>query len=142
MNVPRSTLHRRKHGGMSRAARGHLQQYLTVEEEKALVIFLLLMSRFGQPVRIKYIPTLAFSIACRRSTTNKPVKPPGKNWARSFEKRHPELRSRRVRSIDWKRHENNIYDKVVEWFEVMEMCCKTLQYSHKFFTTWMRQALC
>lgn len=118
-NVPRSTLHRRKHGGMSKAARGHLQQYLTIEEEKALVMFLLLMSRFGQPVRIKYIPTLAFSIACRRSTTKKPVKPPGKNWARSFEKRHPELRSRRVRSMDWKRHENNIYDKVVEWFEVM-----------------------
>jgi hypothetical protein len=77
------------------------------------------MSSLGQPVRIKYIPTLAFSIARRRSTTNKPIKPPGKNWARAFEKHHPELKARRVRSIDWKRHENNIYDKMVEWFQVI-----------------------
>ena len=118
-NVPRSTLHRRKHGGTSKEVKAQRQQYLTVEEERALVSFLLLMSSLGQPVRIKYIPTLAFSIARRRSTTNKPIKPPGKNWARAFEKRHPELKARRVRSIDWKRHENNIYDKMVEWFQVI-----------------------
>jgi hypothetical protein len=53
------------------------QQYLTIEEEKALVSFLVLMSSFGQPIRIKYIPSLACHIACRRS--GKPVKPPGKN---------------------------------------------------------------
>ena len=119
-NVPRSTLHRRKHGGTSKETKAQRQQYLTVEEEKALVLFLLLTSSFGQPVRIKYVPTLAFSIACRRSTTtNKPIKPPGKNWARAFEKRHPELKARRVKSIDWKRHENNIYDKTVEWFQII-----------------------
>ena len=39
------------------------QQYLTPEEEKALISFLLLMSDLGQPVRIKYIPSLAFSLA-------------------------------------------------------------------------------
>ena len=77
------------------------------------------MSRLGQPVRIKSIPTLAFSIARWRSTTNKPIKPTGKNWARAFEKCRPELKARRVRSIDWKRHENNIYDKMVEWFQVI-----------------------
>jgi hypothetical protein len=70
-NVPRSTLHRRKHGGTSKEVKAQRQQYLTVEEERALVSFLLLMSSLGQPVRIKYIPTLAFSIARRRSTTNK-----------------------------------------------------------------------
>ena len=79
-----------------------------------MVRFLLLMSGLGHPVRIKFIPSLAFSIARRRSTTSKPIKPPGKNWPRAFEKRHPELKARRVRAIDWKRHENNIYDKIVE----------------------------
>jgi hypothetical protein len=102
-NVPRSTLHRRKHGGMSKETKAQRQQYLTPEEEKALVAFLLLMSSLGQPVRIKYVSSLAFSIARRQSTTNKPIKPPGKNWARPFERRH----------------ENNIYDKIVEWFEVI-----------------------
>ncbi|KAH7065089.1 hypothetical protein B0J12DRAFT_545041, partial [Macrophomina phaseolina] len=45
--------------------------------------------------------------------------PPGKNWPRAFEKRHPELKARRVRAIDWKRHGNNIHDKITEWFEVI-----------------------
>ncbi|KAF2488413.1 hypothetical protein BU16DRAFT_497289, partial [Lophium mytilinum] len=95
------------------------QQYLTVEEEKALVTYLLLMSALGHPVRIKYIPRLAFILARQRSTTIKPttiepttIKPPNKNWPQAFEKRHPELKARRVRSIDWKRHENNIYFKI------------------------------
>jgi hypothetical protein len=74
------------------------------------------MSSFGQPVRIKYIPTLAFSIARRQTSANTPNTPPGKNWAQAFEKRHPELKAKRVRSIDWKRHEIYIYDKVTEWF--------------------------
>ena len=79
------------------------------------------MSNFGQPVRIKHIPSLALSIARQRSiVTDNPTKPPGKNWARAFEKRNPELKARRVRSIDWKRHAKNIYVKIAHWFEVFE----------------------
>jgi hypothetical protein len=98
------------------------QQYLTPDEEKAFVAYLLLMSELGQPVRIKYIPSLAFSLARRRTTTTtgKPIKPPGKNWARSFEKRNPRLKARKVKAIDWKRHERNIYTKVTHWFEVIK----------------------
>ena len=36
-----------------------------------------------------------------------------------FEKRHPALKAKRVRAIDWKRHENNIYDKITHWFLVI-----------------------
>ena len=43
----------------------------------------------------------------------------GRYCIRAFEKRHPELKARRVRSIDWKRHENNTYVKIVYWFEVI-----------------------
>ena len=79
------------------------------------------MSDLGQPVRVKYIPSLAFSIAGQRSfvITDYPIKPPNKNWPRAFEKRNPELKARRVRAIDWKRHENNIYVKITHWFEVI-----------------------
>ncbi|KAF2818107.1 hypothetical protein CC86DRAFT_309891 [Ophiobolus disseminans] len=92
------------------------KQYLTAEEEIALVKFLLLMSSLRHPVRIKFLPSLAFSIARRRSsvTPNNPIKPPGKNWPRAFQKRHPELKARRVKAMDWKRHENNIYYKIKE----------------------------
>ncbi|KAF2812822.1 uncharacterized protein BDZ99DRAFT_555658, partial [Mytilinidion resinicola] len=87
------------------------QQYLTLQEEKALVKFILLMSNLGHPVRIKFMRQLAFNVARHRST-NKPIKPPGINWPRAFEKRHPELKAKRVRAMDWKRHDSHIYDKV------------------------------
>ena len=77
------------------------------------------MSDLGNPVRIKFIPSLAFRIARQRSTTGKAVRLPGKNWAQGFKKRHPALKSKRVRAIDWKRHENNIYDKITHWFLVV-----------------------
>ncbi|OCK88974.1 uncharacterized protein K441DRAFT_586110, partial [Cenococcum geophilum 1.58] len=52
--------------------------YLTLEEEKAIVKFLLLMANLRHPVRIKFIHSLAFSIARYRSI-NILIKPLGKN---------------------------------------------------------------
>lgn len=78
------------------------------------------MSDLGQPVRIKYIPSLAFSIARHRALASRPKKPPGKNWARCFEKRYPVLKSKRARALDWNRHLNSIRDKVVDWFAKIE----------------------
>jgi hypothetical protein len=72
-------------------------------------------------VQIKYIPSLAFCIACQRSnnpTKNAP-KAPDKNWSRTFQRQHPKLKARRVRPIDWKRHNKNIYNKMLEWFSVI-----------------------
>jgi len=60
------------------------QPYLTVEEEKAVRAFLLLISSCGQPVRVKSIPMLAFSIARRRSPTLRPIKPPGEELGSSL----------------------------------------------------------
>lgn len=116
-DVARSTLHHRARGRRSKEEKNLSQQYLTLSEEKAVVKFLLQMSNLGQPVRIKHIPSLAFSVARYRSLTNKPMKPPGRNWARFFEKRHPILKARRVRALDWSRHPNNICDKITDWFE-------------------------
>lgn len=115
-DVARSTLYDRAHGQRSKEEKAQSQQYLTPCEEKAIVNFLLSIAEFGQPVRIKHIPSLAFSIARQRST-NKLPKPLGKNWARAFEKRHPELKVRRCTALDWDRY--NIYDKVLHWFEVI-----------------------
>ena len=119
--VPLTTLYYRAHKRPSMKDKARSQQYLTQEEEKALVAFLLLMSDLGQPVRVKFIPSLAFSVARQRSsvTTDISIKPPNKNWLRAFEKRNPELKARRVRAIDWKRHENNIHVKITHCFEVI-----------------------
>ena len=116
--VALSTLHHRACGRRSKEEKAQRQQYLTPNEENAVVRFLLQMENLGQPVRIKYLPSLAFSVTRQRSTSNRPVKLPSKKWAQAFQKRHPELKSKRFRALDWNRY--NIYDKVVQWFEVME----------------------
>jgi hypothetical protein len=117
--VPRTTAWYRRKGRPSRKTKAEEQQYLTPLEEKALVTHLLRMAALGTPIRIKFIPPLAFSLARRRSPT-KAIKPPNKNWPQAFTRRHPELKSRRTRAMDWNRHDNNIYDKVTQWFEVIE----------------------
>jgi hypothetical protein len=117
--IPLTTLYYRNHGRRSKEEKAQSQQYLTPLEEKALERYLKLMADLGDPVRIKFLPSLAFSIARRRSITNKVIKAPSKNWAQAFQKRHPALRSRRVRPMAWERHENNIYDKITHWFEVI-----------------------
>jgi hypothetical protein len=106
--VPRSTLHARAQGRRSIEEKAQSQQYLSPWEEDALVKFLLQMSDLGQPVRIKFIPFLAFCVR-QRSEQARPPKPPNKNWARAFEKRHPDTQARRVTSLDWNRHEKNTY---------------------------------
>ncbi len=117
--VPRSTLHYRSCGRPSIESKAQSQQYLTPAEEKAVVEFILQMSALGRPVRIKYIPFIAFSATRNRSMSDRPNKPPGKNWVRALEKRHPELRARRVKALDWNRHEKNIYEKISQWFKVI-----------------------
>lgn len=111
-NVPRSTLHSRAHGRRSMREKAQSQQYLRPWEEDALVRFLLQMSDLGQPVRVKFVPSLAFCIARQRAEASRPSKLPSKNWARAFEKRHPNVHARRVRAPDWNRHERSIYWKM------------------------------
>lgn len=84
-----------------------------------MVEFVLQMADLGTPIRIKYIPSIALSVTRHRPAPDRPLKPPGKNWATAFGKRHPELNARRVKALDWNRHEKNIYQKVVHWFEVI-----------------------
>jgi hypothetical protein len=117
--VPLATLYYRDHGRRSKEEKAEGQQYLSPSEEKALERYLKQMADLVNPVRIRFLPSLAFSIARRRSTTNKATKPPSKNWAQAFQKRHPAMKSRRMKAIDWNRHDRNIYDKIIHWFEVI-----------------------
>lgn len=118
-DVPLSTLYHRAHGRPSPTKKWQNQKYLSTEEENVLLTFLMISSTMGEPVQIKYLPSLAHIIACRRASAmiDKPIKAPNKNWGQAFQKRHPELRARRVRAINWKRSNRNIYHKITEWFE-------------------------
>src|SRR6266480_2553311 len=118
-DVPRTTLWNRAHGILSIEEKANRQQYLTPSAEKALVKYLLRMSDNGYPIAVKYLRSLAFIIARQRSTINETINPPGKNWPQAFHKRHPELKSKKVKAIDWNRHDRSIYDKITHWFEVI-----------------------
>lgn len=118
-HVARSTLHHRARGRRSIEEKAKSQQYLTPWEEDVVVKFMRQMALLGQPIRMKFIPAIAFSATRERPKGDRPLKPPGKNWAKAFENRHLELQARRLSALDWNRHEKNIYDKVVHWFAVI-----------------------
>ena len=77
--VPRTTLQHRARGRPSLKDKAQNQQYLSTYEEKALVTFILQQDALGRPVRIKYVPSIAFSLARHRPAPDRPCKPPGKN---------------------------------------------------------------
>jgi hypothetical protein len=123
--VPLTTLWHRDHGRISIQERAALQQYLTPQEEKALVKYLLNKFRSGFPLPIKASRSLAHEIALRRPSNFQTVlcdgkiKPPGKNWAQAFHRRHPELKATRVKAINWERDDSHIYDKVAQWYPII-----------------------
>jgi hypothetical protein len=64
-NVPRSTLYHRARGRHSKE-KAQSQQYLALLEEDVIVKFLLQMSDLGQLIRMKFIPSIAFSVTRKR----------------------------------------------------------------------------
>lgn len=115
--VALSTLFHRAHGRRSKEEKAQSQQYLTPYEESAVVEYLLRMKDLGQPVRMKYIASIAYSATRQRALADRPLKPPGVNWAKALERRRPELIARKNRPQDWNWY--NIHDKVTHWFEVI-----------------------
>jgi hypothetical protein len=79
----------------------------------------------GIPIPVKFLRSLAHVIVRQRSSTfhipptDHGVKPPGKNWPQGFYKRHPDLKARRVKALDWSRYDHSIYGKVAQWFTVI-----------------------
>ena len=64
----KSTLWRRAHGKPSRIDKAAKQQYLTPAEEKALLDYVLRMSKRGYPLPVKFLRSLALVIARQRSS--------------------------------------------------------------------------
>lgn len=105
--VPASTLWHPDHGRLSIQQRAAKQQYLSPQEEKAFMSYLLRMSRNGYPLPVKFARNLAYFIMLQHAsifqipaTDRSDVHPPGKNWPQAFHKRHPELKAMRLKAID------------------------------------------
>lgn len=122
--VPISTFSHHEHGRLSRKDAAAKRQYLTPSEEKAFVDYILGAAESDHPVLVMSVGQLAWTIARRRSSTfeiladDDSIRPPGKNWVQKFYKRHPDLKSRTLKPLDWARHD--IYEKVTHWFTLMD----------------------
>jgi hypothetical protein len=122
--IPKSTLWHRANGRRPGKAKAASQQYLTPQEEKGLVDYLLRAYRNGYPLPVKAVRALAHVIARQRhqwpsSGRGDNARPPSKNWPQAFQKRHPDLKSMRIKALDADRHDHHIYSKVEEWFKVI-----------------------
>lgn len=123
--LPRST---QWHGDQSRRDKAIKQQLLTPREEQAVVDFVLRADRNGYPARVKDLSRYAAILLRKRGLQRGPETTltapagrlsPGKDWPQAFCKRHPELKVARLKALDWRRHEKNIYAKIVCWFDIM-----------------------
>jgi hypothetical protein len=126
--VPYVTQWHRDHERRKRRDKAIKQQLLTPGEEKAIVDFVFLAGRNGFPARVKdlrrYTTTFLRKRAPQRkrgtsSKVSAPSGTPAKHWPQASCKRHPELKFARLRPLDWRRHEKNIYAKIVNWFDLV-----------------------
>lgn len=126
--LPPSTQWHRDHGRQSRKDKAVKQQLLTPREEQAIVDYVLRADRNGFPARVKDLRYYAAILLRRRACAGGQASDagvstrrltPGKDWPQAFCKRHPELKVARLRALDWKRHDKNIYAKIVKWFDLM-----------------------
>ena len=76
------------------------------------------MSGLGQPVRIN-IPAIASSFTRRRPIAERPLQPPGRNWAKALEECHPELVTRRMKVIECDPRKKKISRKTEKWCELI-----------------------
>ena len=88
--IPASTLWRRANNRPSVADKAANQQYLTPQEEQALVEYVLRLADNGYPLPVKFLRSLALIIVRQRSSNfqitdpSLKIRPPGKNWRRAF----------------------------------------------------------
>ena len=124
--LPYTTQWHRNNGRRTRRDKAIKQQLLPPREEQAIVDFVLRADRNGFPAKVKdlhhYATVFLRGRAPRRKRgTSSKVQGqvPAKDWPQAFCKRHPELKVARLRTLDWRRHEKSIYNKVVKWFDIM-----------------------
>lgn len=120
--VPESTLRERLAGVKPRSetrANGHK---LTAIEEESLVKQLLDADKRGFSIRPEFLRGMAQILLHER--TQDPTAVLGVNWAYSFTKRRPEIRSRYNRRITYQRAKQEDPKVIRQWFETV---CKAIQ---------------
>jgi len=120
--VAESTLRARVHGRKSRAEANEEKQLLSCGEERALVRWILEVSKDGYPPHKLQVREMTEQIRRERvskindaSITLVEYPPIGVEWVDRFLKRHPALRTVKARRIDASRMKETSVDAIMRW---------------------------
>jgi len=113
-NVPKSTLHRRRHGQHAKRDVRPPCQKLTSYEEESIVRYIIDLDSRSFPPRLSGVREMADQLLAERGALRV-----GTNWAANFVRRRPELRTRFNRRIDYKRVLCEDPDAYRAWFSLV-----------------------
>jgi len=112
--VPRATLFRHLHGGLTRRDANVQNQALTPAEESAIVSFVKRATALGHRIRHAYLRELA-EVLRKHRVAEEGLFPLGKDWVARFLRRHPDLKSQVAKSTERARVEVT-KEQILEWF--------------------------
>jgi hypothetical protein len=128
LGAPIDLTHKRYNGRTSRAKQTPNNQKLTDAEETAIEQWILSLDRRGFSPNLQMVADMAnLLLAQRNPVENSPVGNPvgnpvvvGKHWVPNFIKRHPVLKSKLSRCLDYKRALCNDPELINKWFKRVE----------------------
>ena len=121
-NVPRKTLDDRVKGRVKHGTKPGPSTALTLEEENALVSYLVYMANRGFPLTRTMVKAFAWAIAkCSENDGRfNQEYGPGEHWWANFRKRHPKLTLRKTDKLERSRAEALNPKVVEEYFKLLE----------------------
>ena len=119
-NIFHFTFHHRVRERRSMKKKIQNQQYFISWKKNVFIKYLLQMFDFEQLIQIKFIFVLIFKIICHRLIIDKFFKFFDRNWTKILKKRHSKFITRKIKTLNWNRHEKNIYEKITHWFEMIK----------------------
>ena len=121
-NVPRKTLDDRVKGRVKHGTKPGPTTALTLEEENALVSYLVYMANRGFPLTRTMVKAFAWAIAKRSGNDGRFNQEygPGEHWWANFRKRHPKLTLRKTDKLERSRAEALNPEVVEEYFKLLE----------------------
>lgn len=103
------------------------QQYLMLYKEKTLIKYILYKSKCKYSLSVKFLCFLTLIITHQHFytfqifTINNDIWLLSKNWLQDFYKHYFKLKTRRVKTLNLAQHNYNIYDKMMQWFTMINI---------------------
>jgi len=114
--IPSSTLWNRINDRMTAAARNQQFQRLSPEEEAAIRDWILRLQAWGWSPRVKQVRSIAKELLIKKND-DKSVEV---NWSQKFLKRHSQIKTVYISSLDKERAMTQNHDILADWFNLFQ----------------------